>query len=209
MKKTAVFGGLLRTFNMPILTENKAKYWGVTLKQVSGVLETFDLFFKKEKFDQIIEIGTGNGAFTLFIANHASKMGASVITFDIKDPEPSIKEELKKLNVEVVKQDINENIEIEEKIKYDGRCLILNDGGLKVPQFVRFAKLIKPNDILLTHDYYKNRSPAKGIIIIDDVAEDIKDNILKVIYRSLFDSFLWLCVKKEKHKYLRRFNIIE
>ncbi len=74
---------------------------------------------------------------------------------------------------------------------------MLNDGGLKVPEFIRFAPVIKEDDFMMTHDYYtKGRTSAGGIIIMEDVDECIIGNDLELCYESIFNSALWLCVKK-------------
>lgn len=180
--------------------KNKEKYKGRFIKQVKGVVDVFDSFFKKEKFKNIVEIGTGNGVFSTYIAAKAKSINSSFTTFDIKPIGAKIKKELVDLNANVFTCDVNKNCDIEDIISSDGRCLILNDGGLKVPQFFRFSKLVKKDDIILTHDYYKNGKSAGGSIVIEDVKECIKDNNLKIINEKMFDKFLWLCVIKRLNK---------
>jgi hypothetical protein len=107
-----------------------------------------------------------------------------------------MKQELINLDAEIIICDINKNSYIEDIVCREGRCLILNDGGLKVPQFFRFSKLIKKDDIILTHDYYKNEKPAGGVIVPEDVEEYIKNNNVEIINEKMFDAFLWLCVIK-------------
>ncbi len=176
--------------------KNKEKYHGQVIKQVRGIVSVFDLFFEKEKFDNIIEIGSGNGAFSLYFASKAKDMNCSFTTIDIRPVSSKIKKELVELGADVLTCDINKNSFIEDIIREKGRCLILNDGGLKVPQFIRFSKLIKKEDIMLTHDYYKNRESEAGIIIMEDVKKYIKKNKLQVINEKMFDDYLWLCVIK-------------
>ena len=90
---------------------------------------------------------------------------------------------------------------IEEILKEKDRCLILNDGGGKVPEFNRFCKKIKTDDVLMTHDFYADRkTSALGIIVMNDVESLIEKNGLSIVYRNLFDNFLWLCVTKMGEK---------
>ena len=176
--------------------KNKETYKGKIIKQVKGIVKIFDSFFEKEKFDHIIEIGTGNGAFSIYFASKAHEMGASFITYDIKRISSKIKKELTSRNAKVVTCDINKNTDIDDILK-NGRCLILNDGGLKVPEFHRFSKILKKDDIMMSHDYYKGRTTSSGgTVIISDVKEYIQENNLEVINEKMFDKFLWLCVVK-------------
>jgi hypothetical protein len=176
--------------------KNKEKYKGSYIKQVIGIIDVFDSFFEREKFKNIVEIGTGNGVFSTYFAAKAKDINSSFTTFDIRSVSPKMKQELINLDAEIIICDINKNSYIEDIICREGRCLILNDGGLKVPQFFRFSKLIKKDDIILTHDYYKNEKPAGGVIVPEDVEEYIKNNNVEIINEKMFDAFLWLCVIK-------------
>jgi hypothetical protein len=181
--------------------KDKEIYKGKTIKQVKGITKVFDSFFKKEKFKNIIEIGTGNGAFSIYFATKAKQMNALFTTIDIKNFNVNTKQDLLNLNANVIKCDINKNTYIEEILKEKDRCLILNDGGGKVPEFNRFCKKIKSNDVLMTHDFYVDRkTSASGIIVMNDVELLIEKNGLNIIYSNLFDNFLWLCVTKMGEK---------
>ena len=107
-----------------------------------------------------------------------------------------VKKEIIELGASVVTCDINKTTAVEDMIANEGRFLLLNDGGFKVPEFLRFAKLIKVGDIILTHDYYKDRSSTGGIVVIEDVKECIEKNNLEIIHEKIFDNHLWLCVIK-------------
>lgn len=176
---------------------NKEKYIGVTIKQVKGVLSLFDSFFELEKFDNIIEIGTGNGGFSSYIAQKCMEMHAEFTTYDInKINIPHIEQHLKILNVNVITKDVNDDELIEKLLKYGGRCLLLIDGALKSPQFNRFAKIIKPNDIMMAHDYYRDEIQSEyGTFVLTEVQDAITENNLEIVY-SGFENYLWLSVKK-------------
>jgi len=176
--------------------KDKEIYKGRTIKQVKGIIKIFDSFFEKEKFQNIIEIGTGNGVFSTYFADKAKSINSSFTTFDIRPINAKIKKELKDLNANIFTCDINKNYHIEDIVLSEGRCLVLNDGGLKVPQFLRFSKLIKKDDIILTHDYYKNGKSIAGRIVIEDVEDCINENNLEIIKENLFDEAIWLCVIK-------------
>ncbi len=177
--------------------KDKEVYKGKSIKQVRGIVKVFDKFFEKEKFDNIVEIGTGNGVFSIYFASKAHEMGADFITFDIKAINKKIKKEITGWGASVFTCDITNDNRVDIIIERSGRCLILNDGGLKVPEFHRFAKIMKKDDIMLTHDYYKDKKKiSAGTVTISEVAGSISKNNLKVINESVFDSCLWLCVIK-------------
>jgi len=181
--------------------KDKELYKGKVIKQVKGIVDVFDKFFKKESFDTIVEIGSGNGIFSTYIAKKANEKNASFTTFDIKLVSKQAKKELSDLGANIITGNITKNTYVEELIKAKGRCLILNDGGLKVPEFHRFAKIMKKYDIMMTHDYYKGREEkSAGTVVISEVEDCIKDDKLKVIYEKIFEKHLWLCVTKENYK---------
>ena len=53
--------------------KDKEIYKGRTIKQVKGIIKIFDSFFEKEKFQNIIEIGTGNGVFSPLVSDIGRK----------------------------------------------------------------------------------------------------------------------------------------
>jgi len=168
------------------------------MKQKKGIIDVFDLFFEKELFNDIVEIGTGSGNFSVYTSKKASEMGASFTTFDVKDVKPFIKNQLNKFGGIFYNEDINQNTIIEDILKSDKRVLILNDGALKLPQFKRFAPLLKKNDCLMSHDYYKSdNDKSKGRITFGEVHEYIDKYNLKICYEKLLETFLWLCCIKE------------
>lgn len=171
----------------------REKYNGIGMKQKKGIIEVFSTFFADEKFDIIIEIGTGSGAFSVIIAEKAKEMRSKFYTFDIKLPELSMMRRLTKLGVIFSKESIDSNNIIEDIINNNpnSRLLILND-ALKEKHLKRFAEVIKPGDCILSHDYGTEYT-------IKDVNAVLKKNNLKVSYEKLFrPEFLWLCCIKSE-----------
>ncbi len=177
--------------------EEKEKYKGHTIKQVKGIIEVFNEYFNVEEFDNVIEIGTGTGSFSIYIAEKCKDMGATFSTYDIKPINEEIKKELEDLGCEVNTCDVNDNTGLEAIVKQKGRCLILNDGALKVGQVKRFAKVLKDNDVIMTHDYYKDQTVSMlGTIALFEIDECIFKYNLVIINEGMFDKYLWLCLKK-------------
>ena len=60
--------------------KDKEKYKGRFTKQVKGVIDVFDSFFEIEKFDNIVEIGSGNGVFSTYLAGKAKDTKSLFLT---------------------------------------------------------------------------------------------------------------------------------
>jgi hypothetical protein len=171
----------------------------IGMKQRKGVIVSFDEFFKKEKFDNIAEIGTGSGNFSIYLAKKAKDISATFVTFDIRDIlGQSVKNRLTKLGGIFLKEDINKSIAIENLLRGAGRVLILNDGALKLPQFKRFSPLLKNGDCLMTHDYYiSTKYRSVGRITLGEVIHYIQKDDLRISYENIFEKFIWLCCIKD------------
>jgi hypothetical protein len=181
---------------MAIEKKNREIYNGKVIKQVKGIIKVFDTFFENEKFNNIIEIGSGSGIFSIYFALKSIKMNTKFITVDIKKIPIKTRRKLLSLNVDIINCDINKDKKTKEII-HNGRCLILNDGALKIPVFFKFASLMKKGDVLLTHDYYANEEfSGCGGIALNDVRECIKCNNLEVVEHKDFNDMLWLYVSK-------------
>jgi len=166
-------------------------YRKITMKQKENVMNVFNQFFSKEKFDTIIELGTGAGAFAAYVAEKAVEMSAYFITFDIREPADGIEDYLNSLGAKFSKEDLNASTKVEDLIRKGNRVLILND-ALKEEHLRRFGPILKLNDCIISHDYGTE-------YVLEDVNEDLQKNGLEVCYSELFKpEFLWLCCIKER-----------
>lgn len=166
-------------------------YRKIGMKQKKGVMSIFNQFFSKEKFDTIIELGTGPGAFAAYIAEKSVEMPSHFVTFDIKQPRAEIKDYLDSLGAVFSKKDLNASTEVEDLIRERGRVLILND-ALKEEHLRRFGPVLKLNDCIISHDYGTE-------YMLEDINEDLQKNGLEIRYSELFKpEFLWLCCIKER-----------
>ncbi len=166
-------------------------YRKVGMKQKEGIVGVFNEFFSKEKFDSIIELGTGSGAFAAYIAEKAVEMSASFITFDIKNPPSAIIDYLNSLGAVFSNEDLDASTGVEDLIKDGNRTLILND-ALKEKHLKRFSPVLKLGDCIISHDYGTE-------YVFEDVNENLQKYGLEVRYSELFKpEFLWLCCIKER-----------
>ena len=107
-----------------MVVKEREIYKGKVIKQKKGTIKIFDSFFEKEKFKNMVEIGTGNGIFSTYFASKAKKMGSSFTTYDINSISNKIKRMLIELNADVVTCDINKNTDIENIITDKKRFLL-------------------------------------------------------------------------------------
>ncbi len=178
------------------MIKKKEQYNGKGTKQLKGTQKSFNWLFSKQKFDYIIEIGTGNGMFSIFLAEHSKKMGAAFVTIDIKPTNKRILHRFHELGAEVITCDINKR-DVITPLLNKGRILLLIDGALKVPEFIKYAPKLKLKDMIMVHDYYKDRTkPSAGVVIYKDVKKTIQKNAISMIYQNKFDNLLWLCCVK-------------
>lgn len=120
--------------------------------QVPNSLAVFSKIIKD--FDLIIEIGTNRGGFSIWL-NDNKKEDCLFLTYEI--------------NPQCVEIPINhqayESIRysdcfsviciqyLQSLIQNSGRTLFLCDGGNKIKEFNTYSKFLKPNDVIMLHDY--------------------------------------------------------
>jgi predicted O-methyltransferase YrrM len=171
------------------------------MAQADGTIKTFQKFLSVEKFDRVIELGTLRGGLAICIAEQC---GNKFHTFDIVDKlTEKTKQILNDLNSSVYIQDIFKTNNVKKIIKDVGRVLLLCDNGNKPKEVKIFSAFLKPNDVIMAHDYYPKRSDlAKRRHIwrhCEITDEDINNTSLKSYhpYYEEFKKVFWMC--KIKH----------
>ena len=185
---------------MAIESKDRLIYKNIRTKQMKGVVDTFNNFFIKEQFDTVIELGTGNGGFTLYIAEKCNEMKANFYTFDIRRIISSnALEKLKYFGGIFFEEDSNKTDRVKNFIEEGGRTLILNDGD-KITSFNIYGPLLKSRDYMFIHDYYyKEPSIFDGVATWNDFKNGIKKfNLIISDYTKSFEKSLWMCIEKGK-----------
>jgi hypothetical protein len=106
-------------------------------------------------FDRIIEIGTWKGGFTVFLYINA-KSDCELISYEI---DPSIPEIPEEYGIDLRIGDCFEDSYDEIKnliIEPNKKVLLLCDGGDKVKEVQTFCQYLKPEDVIMCHDYADN-----------------------------------------------------
>jgi len=132
-------------------------------RNIRGTLETFCYFIETlresgKKKGRIIELGTGFGGFSVFLALYCVFLGNNweLYTFDNdKKIDRCASETLSRLGVEFFNEDIfSDKTErrIIDLIQQEGTTVLLCDDGNKIKEFNLFAPYLKSGDYIFAHD---------------------------------------------------------
>jgi len=180
-------------------TERHEPIEGLELAQNIHINKAFEPL-SKLKFDRVIEFGTQNGGFTIFI----SRLFNKIITFDNKSFRRTLDAFAKYPNILFIKWDIFENEKtIGELISQEGKTLLLCDNGNKIKEVATFSKYLKSGDYIMAHDYASSREHFRkeiqnkywNCLEITDKDIDFEKHCLKKI-DSITDKSAWLCAIK-------------
>lgn len=122
------------------------------------VFDTILKYFinKNQKIGRIIELGTARGGLSVLLGIFSLVYGCKFITYDIYDSS-LYKQLFKRLDIDFRQKDVFESeIEISNEIKDEGVTILFCDGGDKSKEFNLFSKYLKPDDLILAHDYAKD-----------------------------------------------------
>ena len=174
------------------IVKHKKNYKGVKMQQADGAIDAFKNFFDEQKFDSIIELGTMYGPLALFFGEYTD---SKVFTFDRKNwMTDDIKQKLRNLNVSIYVQNVFKSDTVKELIIDGGRVLLLCDNGDKIKEVEMYRPYLKPNDVIMAHDYFPNTSKYhsqqtwKSCEIMD---KHIDDGTLDPYYAEEFEKVFW------------------
>ena len=186
------------------------------MSQKIEVIEYFTKFLINENFTHIIELGTYKGGFAILLdkIKNESNLNFKILTIDfakwhLNGPATDdicsnlddVIKECEKRNIEFILSDIFSDTCI-DKIKsllYNGKCLILCDGGDKSKEFNFFAKFLKPNDFIMAHDYddySSNNGWSWKEINYNMIKDSVELNNLVKYDIQNFNDVAWACFKK-------------
>jgi hypothetical protein len=125
---------------------------GLKTQQTPGTFEVFDKFFTEQSFGIIIELGTYNGGFTLYLAKRQKH---KVHSFDIKNyMDRRTVDKIKSFSAKIYFEDIFNSEKLTSLFSTDERVLLLCDNGFKAEEVKTFAPYLKNNDVIMAHDYF-------------------------------------------------------
>jgi len=169
----------------------------------------------------VLEIGTSHGGLTLMMRDVLDEIGldnSHITTYDIYE-QSFLKPLLESRNVDVKTESMfcdmyrdfkDEAMKrtISEYIQKEGTSIVVCDGGNKASEFRLLAGVIKPNDIIMAHDYapdseyFENKMRDKvwnwHEIRDSDISESCERCRLVPYMKERALEVAWACFKKEQ-----------
>lgn len=156
-------------------------YCGIPCSQSRHVLAALDSLEEATREHPpvtIIEIGTLHGGFTYVLREHDVSRHAHIHTFDIVSlPQPS----LAATSFFLGDCFVDQHDRIASLVSAEGRCFLFCDGGNKAQEVRTFCAFMKPDDVILCHDYVREPSladseatggwPGRGEVKYADIEE--------------------------------------
>jgi hypothetical protein len=142
------------------------RFCGLLMGQNQQALPAFDTIFKTleragNPLRRIIELGTSHGGLSVYLQLYCLVSGAQLVTYDRPGFVPTYIELFGRLGVDYRAADVLGDAatitEIGALLSAPGRCMLLCDNGDKVREFALYARFLKPDDLILAHDYCENR----------------------------------------------------
>lgn len=152
----------------------------------------------------IIEIGTLKGGLTMLLVD-AKPAATKVVSFDIVDHRSS---QACGTDFEFCQKDCfsAEGLAlIKDLIAVGAPALVLCDGGDKPKEFNAFAPLLKPGDVIMAHDYHRDRERYEQIgkfcwqwweIKYADIRATVEAQGLQPYRDEHLSPVAWACFKK-------------
>jgi hypothetical protein len=138
-------------------------YAGTAIERKWSDIFTIDVFLARERPLVIIELGTGSGAFSCYLATYAHLNGASFHTFDSHHKTAPTKRAnyralqlVRKIGGRSYRRDIftpESKTFIQSLIRQDRSVFLYCDNGDKAREVRTFAEDLKPGDFIGVHDY--------------------------------------------------------
>jgi len=112
-------------------------------------LPLWELLFNEHEIQTVIELGTAQGGFSLFLKMQCLVRGMDFHTIDRKAyPLPEI------LQADFVQGDFWQSDDLSDWLQFGQRPLLLSvDGGCKRREFAAFVPWLEPGDYVAVHDY--------------------------------------------------------
>ena len=188
-------------------------YLNYGAQQNSNAYKAFYNFIDNVKPVRILEIGTGQGGFTMFlkICCNDLELNTDIRSYEVNQ-NPSY-EVLRKENINVIVENIfSDNYssvkqEVIEYIQSPGKTIVLCDGGSKISEFNILSNYLKLDDFILAHDYastteYFNEHVNQKLwnwheIQDSDISEAVERNNLQPFMQDEFNQAVWVCKVKK------------
>jgi hypothetical protein len=179
---------------------------GITcMQRPDAFLALFDLI-EEQKFKTIIEIGTAAGGLTTFLIFAIESLGitCNLHTYEVHDRPyfNKLKGRGVDINIKNVFDPDKEGYmsELVGRIQNPGPTLVLCDGGNKIKEFNTLSKFLKTGDIIMCHDYSKDRNFFENEVknkiwnFCESTYKDIETSVIEYGLHPFKEEVFWKCV---------------
>lgn len=183
-------------------------YKDILLAQVDDIENLFNTIFAENKICQIIEIGTNRGGLSILLSDIAPE-NCQILTLDINSGFLQFNPKDYEHNLTFMERDClaaGKQL-VTSWIQKDGQSMLLCDGGSKNKEFNLYSQYLKPNDIILLHDYIDNpdiwtesclkyKWPSSPESSMAAIKKSVKQYGLEEYQYDYACCHLWGCFKK-------------
>jgi len=181
-----------------------------TTQQVPDIKLYFEKLLCIENFEIIIELGTSFGGLTYILSDilKENNLNCKIHTFDFSYKsyvEDSLIERGCTYHILDERDEIYKETVVNLLTNY-GKALLLCDGGNKKEEFNRYSEYLKPNDVIMAHDYSHNVNVFENEIknkywnwfeiSFLDIEETTKKYKLIEYSKVSFKEAVWACFVK-------------
>lgn len=148
---------------------------------------------------RIIELGTGNGAFSCLLSMACANIGADFITYDRWHDTLLERRWFKfhKFDYRYCDDIFKLKDELQAGITCStGRCFVLCDNGNKVEEFKLIAPMLKKGDVIGAHDFVWNGHWDNSEITLSDIAITVSRHALRRLEEERSGEAAWLVYEK-------------
>jgi hypothetical protein len=194
------------------MTEAHRNFLNFEMGQNSLAIPTLDEFLRTIPVpDQIIEIGTGKGGFSVFLQMACMRYQSQFVTYDIDASRLMYRHMFKVMGIDYRVQDVFEcEQEVIDLIKQNGTTILFCDGGDKVKEFNTFAPHMKSGDFIFVHDFAEDQKRFDNYIkgkywnncevVIYDILSVLTENNMQHYMSDEWSACAWGCFKKKEWK---------
>ena len=170
----------------------KQRLFGAVMGQSFPALFVFEWLLNLYPFDYIIEVGTGCGGLSMYLAYQAKIRGLGYSTYDAMDrtndkknfmthnPPKDVGKYLNKNKKNVFDQKTIDEI---STIMKDNRILFYTDNGAKPKEVATYSAFLKKGDVMGTHDWCPVQFKSVNISQIE------KDRNMVVIFEEFCEQY--------------------
>lgn len=161
--------------------EFKSLFGRQSVKGLKDIMQ-IEAFLRVVKPATIVELGTGEGMHTAYLALYAALNGAQVISVDASNEMDLIAPLADHLPLELVQADILKTDVVDKILARDlpGPLMLYCDNGDKPREVQRLVPQLAPGDYCIVHDWGLNIQEA-------DVAELLMDDTITYYHRLAWE----------------------